>query len=258
MPSQPLYQPERLARIEQTLAAQPRVTVAFLARALGVSSVTVRADLAALEKNGRVIRVHGGAMAVNKAAHELSFEYRAHLHHNAKRAIGKFAASLVHDGDSIFIDASTTALEMVPHIGDRREVTVITNSLRSAQELVTYPNLTVIMPGGIVRRDAFSLVGMWSADMIQQFNIGRAFMGARGFTLDEGLTDVNTDEVALKRAIVNVAKEVIGVFDTSKWGQIALASFCPAERMSLIVSDKRAPHTQVDQAREYGLQVVLV
>ena len=258
MPPNHLYQPERLEKIEQTLASQPRVTVAGLANMLRVSPVTVRADLAALEKRGRVVRVHGGAMPANQAPHELNFASRAQIHHAAKRAIGKYAASLVRDGDSIFIDASTTALELARQVRDRRELTVITNSIRSAQELVTSPNVTVIMPGGIVRREAFSLVGMWSADLIRQFNIGRAFVGARGFTLAEGLTDVNPDEVALKRAIVAIAKEVIALIDHSKWNQVALASFCSPQRLSCIISDKRAPRALVEQAKARGIQVVLV
>ncbi len=258
MPPNPLYQPERLEKIEQALATQPRVTVAALASMLRVSPVTVRADLATLEKRGRVLRVHGGAMPANQTPYELNFTSRAQIHHAAKRAIGKYAASLVHDGDSIFIDASTTALELARQVRDRRELTVITNSIRSAQELVTSPNVTVIMPGGIVRREAFSLVGMWSADLIQQFNIGRAFMGARGFTLAEGLTDVNPDEVALKRAIAAAAKQVIALMDYSKWNEVALASFCPLQQLSCIVSDKRAPRALVEQAKARGIQVVLV
>lgn len=254
----PLSQPERFSRIETSIQAQTRVTVEQLSRALKVSPVTIRADLTELERRGRLVRIHGGAMAANKAAHELDFEYRAQIQHAAKTAIGQYAASLVRDGDSIFLDASTTALELARHVSDRRELTVITNSLRSAEELVTYPNLTVIMPGGIVRREAFSLVGMWSADLIQQFNIGRAFMGARGFTLKEGLTDVNPDEVALKRAIVNVAHEVVALIDHTKWDQVALASFCSVEQFSTIITDKLAPRPMVDEAKARGLQVILV
>lgn len=256
--SYPLSQPERYSRIENSLQTQTRVTVEQLARALQVSPVTIRADLTELERRGRLVRIHGGAIAANKAAHELNFEYRTRVQHAAKHAIGKYAASLVRDGDSIFLDASTTALELARQVSDRRELTVITNSIRSAEELVTFPNLTVIMPGGIVRREAFSLVGMWSADLIQQFNIGRAFMGARGFTLKEGLTDVNADEVALKRAIVMVARQVVGLVDHTKWNQVALASFCGIEKLTMLVTDKRAPRGMVEEARARGIQVVLV
>lgn len=258
VPPNHFVQPERLARIEQLLQTQSHVTVAQLSRRLRVSSVTVRNDLTALAQRGRIVRTHGGAMASNKADHELNFEYRAHLQHAAKQRIGQHAATLVHDGDSIFLDASTTALEVAKAVRSYRELTVITNSLHSAQELVSSPNLTVLMPGGIVRREAFSLVGMWSADLIQQFHIGRAFMGARGFTLQEGLTDVNPDEVALKRAIVNVAKEVIGLIDHSKWNEVALASFCSIERLSILITDRQAPRKLVDQARARGLEVILV
>ncbi len=254
----PLSQPERFSRIEDSLQTQTRVTVEQLARALKVSPVTVRADLSELERRGRLVRIHGGAMAANKAAHELNFEARAQIQHTAKRAIGKYAASLVRDGDSIFLDASTTALELARQVSDRRELTVVTNSIRSAQELATFPNITVIMPGGIVRREAFSLVGRWSADLIQQFHISRAFMGARGFTLQEGLTDVNPDEVALKRAIVQVAKQVVALIDHTKWNQVALASFCSVEQLTTIITDKRAPRKMVKETQARGIQVVLI
>lgn len=254
----PLSQPERFSRIEDSLQTQTRVTVDQLARTLRVSPVTVRSDLSELERRGRLVRIHGGAMAAMKAAHELNFEYRAQLQHAAKRAIGTYAASLVRDGDSIFLDASTTALELAHAVSDRRELTVITNSIRSAEDLVTFPNLTVIMPGGIVRREAFSLVGMWSDDLIRQFNIGRAFMGARGFTLKEGLTDVNPDEVALKRAIIRVAREVVALIDHTKWNQVALASFCTVEQLTTIITDKRAPRPLVEEAKARGIQVILV
>jgi DeoR/GlpR family transcriptional regulator of sugar metabolism len=254
----PLSQPERFSRIQNSLQTQSRVKVNQLARALQVSPVTIRADLAELERRGQLVRIHGGAVAANKAAHELEFEARAKIQHAAKHAIGSFAASLVRDGDSIFLDASTTAFELARQVSDRRDLTVITNSIRSAQELATFPNLTVIMPGGIVRREAFSLVGMWSADLIQQFNIGRAFMGARGFTLQEGLTDVHPDEVALKRAIVRVAREVVGLVDSTKWNQVALASFCSAEQLTTIISDKGAPRKMVQDAKAHNIQVHLV
>lgn len=258
MPTDSLSQLERFQKIQKALQANSRVTVAGLSRSLRVSAVTIRGDLSELERRGQLVRVHGGAMPASRAAHEFDFEHRAQLQHVAKCAIGEYAASLVRDGDSIFLDASTTALELARRVSQRRELTVITNSLRSAQELVTYPNLTVIMPGGMVRREAFSLVGMWSADLIRQFNIGRAFMGARGFTLEEGLTDVNAGEVALKRAIAQVAKEVVGLFDHTKWDQVALASFCPSERLALVISDKRAPAKSVQAARARGIQVVLI
>lgn len=258
MPLNHFVQPERLARIEEYLQSQPRVTVAQLSRSLRVSPVTIRSDLAELERRGRLVRIHGGAMPPNKGAHESLFENRVRVNHSDKLRIGRQAATLVGDGESIFLDASTTALELARAVHNRRELTVITNSLRSAQELVVSPHITVLMPGGMVRREAFSLVGMWSADLLQQFHIGRAFMGARGFTLEEGLTDVNPDEVALKRAIVNIAKEVIALIDHTKWQQVALASFCSLERLSTIIADRQAPRKMVEAARARGVQVILV
>lgn len=258
MPANHLVQPERLLHIEELLQTQSRLSVADLSRKLGVSPVTIRGDLTELERRGRIVRIHGGAMAANRTAPEIEYQQRARLEHAAKSRIGQEAATLVRDGDSIFIDASTTALELARAVRERRELTVITTGLRTAQDLVVSPNVTVIMPGGVIRRESFALVGMWSADLLQRFNVGRAFMGARGFTLEEGLTDVHPDEVSIKRAIVDSAKEVIALIDHTKWNQVALGSFCASKELSTIISDRDAPPAMVEQARNLGIKVVLV
>ena len=235
-----------------------RASVIDLSKRLSVSEVTIRKDLAVLEEEGSVLRTHGGAISVGRSRAELAFEVRARLHRTEKSLIGAEAARLVEDGDSIALDASSTALQIARHLQARRELTVVTNGIRVATELAAQPSITVLMPGGAVRWEAFSLVGKWGTMMLRQLNIQKAFVGAVGFTLEEGLTDVNAEEAELKRAMVGTAKDVVGVFDHTKWNRVAMATFCPTNRLRLIISDDRAPTDSVKAARDLGIDVRLV
>lgn len=235
-----------------------RASVLELSRRLSVSEVTIRKDLAVLEEAGSVLRTHGGAISAGRSRAELAFEVRARLQKTEKSLIGAEAARLVEDGDSIALDASSTALQIARHLKARRELTVVTNGIRVAMELAGQPSITVLMPGGAVRWEAFSLVGRWGTTMLRQLNIQKAFVGAVGFTLEEGLTDLNSEEAELKRAMVVTAKDVIGVFDHTKWNRVAMATFCPTDRLRLVISDDRAPTDAVNAARNLGIDVRLV
>jgi DeoR family transcriptional regulator of aga operon/DeoR family fructose operon transcriptional repressor len=237
---------------------QQRASVIELSRRLSVSEVTIRKDLAALEEEGTVLRTHGGAITIGRSRSELAFEVRARLHKTEKALIGAEAARLVDDGDSVALDASSTALQIARHLKARRELTVVTNGIRVAMELAGLPSITVLMPGGAVRWEATSLVGKWGTAFLRQLNIQKAFVGAVGFTVEEGLTDVNAEEAEMKRAMVVTARDVIGVFDHTKWDRVAMATFCPTDRLRLVISDDRAPADYVKTVRNRGVDVRLV
>lgn len=254
-------QPERRARISQLVEEQGRATVADLSRLLCVSEATVRKDLAVLEREGRLLRTHGGATAGRSpgagmpSRSELAFEVRERLHVAEKTAIGRAAAELVEDGDSVGLDASTTALHVARHLKTRRELTVLTNGIRIAAELAGLPGITVLMPGGVLRWEAFSLVGEWGAEMLSRVHIRTAFVGAVGFTLDEGLTDVNSGEAEFKRLLVAAARDVVAVIDHSKWDRVAFTTFCPLNRLDLVITDSDAPPGLVQTVRGQGVEV---
>lgn len=253
-----LFPHERRQEILRILEQDGRVSIADLSRRFEVSDVTVRKDLAWLEAQGLLIRTHGGAIPADRNPAEMAFEVRERLQRDEKLRIAQAAASLVQDGDSIALDASTTAMYLARALRDRRELTVVTNGMRVAMEFAGRPGTTVLMPGGIVRWEAFSLVGNWGETILGQVHIQRAFVGAKGLTLAEGLTDVNSDEVRLKRAIVDAAKEVIAIVDHTKWGRVAFATFCPLERVRMVISDARAPAELVEAVRQRGIEVWLV
>ncbi len=257
-PTADLFREERRQQILRVAESQQRVTVAGLATLFSVSPVTIRADLVWLERHGLITRTHGGAVPAISQRVDLAFAAREQERQGEKERIGAAAAALVQDGESIALDASTTALYMARHLRGRKEITVITNSLRIAEEIANYPGLTVVLPGGLIRPAAMSVVGDWSAAVLNQINIGKAFVGARGLTLTEGLTDVDSEEVKLKQALVAAAREVIAIIDHTKWGQVGLATFCPIDHVHRVITVRSAPRDLVQNIRQHGIEVTLV
>lgn len=252
------YALERRDLILRALEHEGRVSVGELARHLGVSEVTVRKDLDWLEARQRLVRTHGGALATNARSSELAFEVRESLNRAAKDAIGQAAAAMVENGESICLDASTTALAVARHLKSRTELTVVTNGVRIAAELAGVQGITVLMPGGRFRWEAFSLVGAWGLPLFSRINIRRAFVGAAGFTLEEGLTDIMEEEAQLKGAMVEAAREVVAIIDYSKWSRVASATFCRIESVSRIITDEQAPAPMVESVRSRGIPVQVV
>jgi DeoR/GlpR family transcriptional regulator of sugar metabolism len=253
-----LFTQERRQQIAQLLEEQQRVTVPELSQAFAVSEVTIRKDLAWLESHNLAVRTHGGAVRATNNTAEMGFDVREHLQHNEKDRIGAAAANYVQNGETIFLDASTTALSMARFLKSKRELTVVTNGLRIGMELTGTPGISVLMPGGMLRPESLSLVGTWGQAVFQQIHISKAFVGARGFTFNEGLTDVSGEEVNLKRSIIDIAKEVIAIIDYSKWDQLAFATFCPLERIGLIITDAKVPQKMVEQVQSKSIDVLVV
>ncbi|HZV49738.1 MAG TPA: DeoR/GlpR family DNA-binding transcription regulator [Candidatus Dormibacteraeota bacterium] len=249
---------ERREVIARMVEQRGRVSVAELSRSLGVSEVTIRKDLAALELDHHLIRTRGGAIRRRISRAELAFEVRYNLHRPEKELIGRAAAAMVGDGETVALDSSTTALQVARNLKDRQELTVITNSIRIAAELAGLQGLTVLVPGGRLRSEAFSLVGGWSRSWLRGIHVKRAFVGAVGFTLEHGLTEATEEEAEVKRGLVAAAGEVVAVIDHSKWGKVAFTTFCRPERIGTVISDPRAPAAQVAAAREHGIVVRLV
>lgn len=253
-----LYLEERRQAILQRVDELGRVSVAELSQRLGVSEVTIRADLQALAEQKLLIRTHGGAIAAPDNRYELALTARRLRQTQEKSRIGRTAATLVDDGDAVFLDSSSTALAMVPHLKGRRHLTVITNGLAVAQELRDAPDIRVVLPGGTFRRDTDSLVGVDGLAMLHKFNIQKGFFGAHGINLPEGLTDVSAGEAELKRHLVQLCRQVIGLLDTTKWGRVGLASFATPAEIDTLITDGEAPAELVGAVRDMGIEVMIV
>jgi len=252
---------ERQEHIARIVEEHGRARVSDLASRFQVSTVTIRKDLVVLESEHRLVRTHGGAIASDRSRPELSFEIRERLQTDEKQRIGSAAAALVHDGESIVMDASTTALSVARYLkarGGWSQLTVITNGLRVASELAGHPGVTVLMLGGRVRWEALSVVGQLGDGLFSRINVQKAFLGAAGFTLESGLSDATDEEAQIKRSMVAAAREVIAIVDHTKWEHAAFATFCPTDQIDIVLSDDSAPHAMVQALTARGTKVRLV
>jgi len=252
-----LFLQERREHITALLEREGRVSVAELSQRFHLSHATIRSDLDALAEQGMLVRTHGGAIAPDRSDLELSFDVRRRFHSADKRRIGAAAAAMVEDGEAIALDASTTALALAHQIKGRRELTVITNGLVIAMALLEAPGVTVLMPGGFLRRDSASLTGPGGSEFVKQFNFEKGFFGAKGLTLEDGLTDVNSDEVIVKRDWVTHARQVIAIVDSSKWGRVGFASFASIGQINCVITDEGAPQDMVAALRGAGVVVII-
>lgn len=251
----------RQQQILDILAEQQSVSVTELVALLNVSAVTIRTDLNQLADQGRLVRTHGGAMLVGeKTRQELTFATRQQLHAVQKERIGELAAGLVQPLDSILLDASTTALavgQVLKHRQDLAEVTIITTGVWTALELLGMPHLNIILAGGTLRNTTGSITGSIARDVLSKINIHKAFLGAWGLSITHGLTDVSLQEVELKEFIIERSQEVIAVVDGSKFGQVALSTFAPVEKISRIVTDEGASADAIAEFRQRGIEVLV-
>ena len=251
---------ERQDRIARIVEEHGRARVADLATQFSVSAVTIRKDLVLLESEDRLVRTHGGAIARDRSRPELSFEIRERLQSEAKDLIGAAGAALVHDGESIVLDASTTALSVARHLkarGGWSQLTVITNGLRIASELAGHPGIIVLMLGGRVRWEALSVVGQLGDGLFSRINVQKAFLGAAGFTVESGLADATDEEAQIKRSMVAAAREVIAIVDHTKWERAAFATFCPTDKIAVVLTDADAPESMIRELSGRGIDVRL-
>jgi len=256
--SKDLFLEERRQEILKWVEQEGRVSVTELSQKLDVSEVTIRTDLQALAERQLVIRTHGGAIAVGAGGYELALAMRRQQHIYEKSRIGQAAARLIFDDDAIFLDSSSTALAITKYLKRHRRLTIITNSLAVAQEMLDTPGVSVVMPGGTLQRDMASLIGADGLELLRKFNIQKGFFGAHGLSLSEGLTDVSADETEVKRLFVEMCHQVIVVLDATKWGKVGLASFAHFEQIDQVITDLDAPADLMEQVRAAGIEIMLV
>jgi DeoR family transcriptional regulator of aga operon len=246
-----------LARL---LSARGFVRVADASLELGVSEVTIRGDLTALARDGRAVRVHGGAMPADALVRESPFESTRDQSAEAKRAIGVAAASLVTSGDCVYLDAGSTALAVAEALLDRRElhdVIVVTSALALALALEpAIPRFEVIVTGGTLRPLQHSLVNPFAAPMLASLRFDLAFIGCNGIHVRHGVTNVNLPEAEVKTLAVRAARRGVLIADGGKLGLTDIAVVGSIGDFETLVTAGQAPEGEIDALRAAGLEVV--
>lgn len=229
---------ERRQSIINLLRRQPGTRVPEIAAALDVSEGTVRNDLNALEAEGQLTRLHGGAvLSDQKNLYSTSFSERHREHAAEKETIARCAAQRVQDGDSILLDASSTVYYFALTLESRQRLRVVTNGLDVARLLAKNPSNTVILIGGILNQDGSSLTGLFSEQAIGELHVQKAFVSCSGFSVARGLTEVHLAEAHLKRKAIESAQQVFALIDSSKLGQEDLTPFARPEQICCLYTD---------------------
>lgn len=249
---------ERQNAILELMSVQETVRISELTARFDVTVATIRRDLDELEAQQLVKRVYGGAtLAEQKPFTRPMFRNRASQHHLAKVEIGKAAAALVQSGDTVLIDIGTTTLEVARQLKSLTGVTVLTNSLPVLNELAD-SSLEVYSLGGRLRHQELALSGGMAVGSLGGFFFDKAFIGAGGATLENGVTVYSPDSALLSSAIVARAKEVILCADSSKFGSNGFAFVCSLEKVGTIITDSGLSEEYRNGIAERGIRLIIV
>jgi DeoR/GlpR family transcriptional regulator of sugar metabolism len=258
---------ERLQRIQDQLRAEHFVSISGLSVLLDVSEMTIRRDLTRLERMGLCRRTRGGAVSLHGVlARDTHYSQREQLNVAEKMAIGRAAAELVPDGETIAIDAGTTTAQLAAALKDGRDLTVITNSLRVLDQLCDSPGIKLISTGGTVsplgtgelgHGDRF-LVGPLAEAGMRRFRPSSAFMGTTGCTLADGLSNSVLEQSQIKRLMIDVSAEVILLADHTKFGRVAASIVGPVTLVNRIITDTRIVPRIREALERQGIEVITV
>lgn len=250
---------ERRAFIEELVARHGEVRFAEIAREFGVSEMTIRRDIEALQNAGVVRRIAGGAISLTGTAFEPSYGARAGRAVDSKMHIARAIADLLTPGETVILDSGSTVASVARALcGRALGLTVITPSLTVATTLADEPGTTVILAGGVVRPGELSLIGSETERLIGSYNCDTFVAGVSGVDAERGLTEYHPQEAAVKRAAVGAARRLLVGADASKLGRVHLVSIAPLSEVDVLVTDAPADHPTVLDARAIGPEVVLV
>lgn len=252
-----MRQAERLSAILEELSTDGTVGVTELVASLGVSAATVRRDLELLEQQKLLARTHGGAVAQG-VLYELPLRYKSARHQDEKRRIASAAARLVDDGAAIGLTGGTTTTEVARAVIDRERLTVVTNALNIASELAIRPNLKLVVTGGYARTESYELVGPLAEQSLAGLNLDVVFLGTDGISAEAGLTTHHEVEAHTDLALIDRARRVVVVADSSKIGLVAFAQICGVDRVHELITDAGADPRLVAGLRDAGVEVSTV
>jgi DeoR/GlpR family transcriptional regulator of sugar metabolism len=248
--------PERQKQILSLLERQGRLSVAEIVQQFAISEATARRDLETLASQGRAQRVHGGVISVEQAPPELPILDREREQADEKARIGRAAATLVADKETVFLGSGTTVLEIAHNLRDRKQLTVITNSLPVLNTLAGLKEITVISLGGMLRDSELSFIGHITEQALAEVRVDKVIVGTRGLSLEHGLTNDYLQETLTDRAILKIGREVIIAADYSKVNRVATALLAPLNTMNILVTDTNADKKFLQVIKKLGIQVV--
>ena len=248
---------ERRQHILGLLQSDGRVLVTELSRQLGISQITIRKDLDHLEGKGLIQRTHGGALRVQTGAlFDPSLQEKQKQHSHEKQRIAAAAARLVQEGQCVMLDSGTTTTAIAQALRRFSQLTVITNAVNIAAELAG-TNFEVILTGGTLRKNSFSLVGPLAEDVLEEMHADILFLGVDGFDVEQGVTTPNVLESRVNRAMVKAARRVVAVCDSTKFGRRSLSRIVSPAAIHQVITDKNVPQQIVEALQSQNIEVTV-
>jgi DeoR family transcriptional regulator, aga operon transcriptional repressor len=255
---------ERWNALVDLLSEEGRVSVEEAARRLGVSASTIRRDLDQLSDQQVLQRARGGAVASN-VSYDLPLRYKSARHAPEKQRIAAAAAAMVWPGATVCLNGGTTTTEVARAIATRADltasptdpaVTVVTNALNIANELVVRPHVKVVVSGGVIRPQSYELIGPLATLLLDEISIDFAMIGVNGIDLIGGATAHHEGEASINQLMVNRARQTVVVADSSKLGVVAFARICAIDRISAVITDAAADERVLAALRDRGVKVI--
>lgn len=248
---------ERQEEIYALVIREGRVNVAQVCSTFAVSEATARRDLDILAEQGKIQRVHGGAIRIKQAPPEQPIFERSTVQAEEKRRIGKIAADLINNGETIFLGSGSTVYEIARNIHDKQNLTIVTNSLLVINELADKEDVTLISVGGILRKSERSFIGHIAQQSLGELRADKVFMGIRAISLEQGLTNDYLPETMTDRAIMGMGSRVIIVADYTKCERVATAFVAPLENIDMLITSRETPPEFIQALIDKSINVLL-
>jgi DeoR/GlpR family transcriptional regulator of sugar metabolism len=253
-----MFPAQRRRQIAQQINEQGYVSIAKLCDQFQVSEMTIHRDLYALEELGQIKKTRGGAVSYNDLQVPVSYRARAAIHEEDKDKIGKKAAELIHDGETVYLDASTTSMYIAKNLGEYERLTVYTHGHMISTVLAEKQGVDVYSTGGMLSKDTMAFVGSYAERAIGTLRPDKCFIGAAGISLDEGVLDPFYPEASMKRVIVDASREVFLVAVSDKFDKIAPHVSVPIEMIDVIITDSSISEKYVEELGKKGIRCLLV
>lgn len=248
---------ERRFRIREILSTRRTVAASELCDVLAVTAATIRRDLAVLEREGVLVRSHGGALSqMSSTKFQPSYEALARSNSEEKKAIARAAETLILDGDTVFLEGSTTVCELAQRLQNRTRLTVVTNSPGIVCQLQHSSGVNVLCTGGDLQKDTFYFSGEWAQRALSEIRLDKAVLGVSAIDSEYGFSTANHAEAQIKKLIVRAAKFRIALADHSKFGKQSFAFVGPVTDINVLVTDSGTSARDVRQLREAGVEVI--
>jgi DeoR family transcriptional regulator of aga operon len=254
----PMLTEERRQHILSLIKTQGRALVVDLSRNFAISQITIRKDLDYLQSKGLILRTHGGALLPQTGAlADPTIQEKQRLHHDEKVKIANAAAAMVSEGQCVILDSGTTTTEIARALQRFRNLTVITNAVNIAAEL-TRTDFEIILTGGTLRKNSFSLVGPLAEDVLKEMHADILFLGVDGFDFKIGLTTPNVLEARVNQAMVKAAQKVVVVCDSSKFNRRSLSMIVSLSALHHVITDTNLSRENAKALHDAGLELTLV